>query len=152
MLKKILSSSLFVFAVLSARSSLAAGGPTGVGLIIGDPTGISAKHWLTQDTAIQAAVAWTVDKANVFLVQGDYLWHTPGLVKVGSADFLLHYGVGAAVLFGDANAFAVRVPVGLSYRFQVNPIDIFFEIAPVVLLAPSTDFDMQVGLGARYYF
>jgi len=45
----------------------------------------------------------------------------------------------------------VRVPVGLNYLFEENPLGLFLELAPTVNLAPDTDFDMNGALGIRFY-
>jgi len=150
--KKLFSSTLLCATLLLTRPADAAGGPTGVGAIIGDPTGVSAKHWISETTAIDAAFAWTLDKSNAFGVHADYLLHVPNIVRIGKADFTMHYGIGGALVLADSSAFAFRAPVGLNYRFDENPIDLFVELAGLLLVAPSTDFDINVGLGARYYF
>jgi hypothetical protein len=152
MMKKILSSTLLLSTLFVASASFAAGGPTGVGAIIGDPTGVSAKHWLTESTALDAAFAWTLDDSNAFGIHVDYLLHVPSMVRIGKADFDMHYGIGGVLVLADSSAFAFRAPVGLAYRFDSNPVDIFAEIAALLLVAPSTDFDINVGIGARYYF
>ena len=152
-MKRFLSLAAFsLFAILGVSRAEAAGGPTGVGVIVGDPTGISLKHWLTEGTAIDAAFAWSLDESDAFGIHADYLRHVPGLVKIASAEFPLHYGIGGLLVLADSSAFAFRAPVGLSYRFQAEPIDIFAELAGVLLVAPSTDFDIHVGVGARYFF
>ncbi len=152
MMKKILSTTLLLSTLVLSPSSFAAGGPTGVGAIMGDPTGVSVKHWLTESTAIDAAFAWTLDDYNAFAIHADYLLHVPQMVRIGKADFTMHYGVGGVLVLADSSAFAFRAPLGLSYRFDSNPVDIFAEIAALLLVAPSTDFDINVGIGARYYF
>lgn len=154
MLKKILSTTLlFTTLVLACPSFAAQVGGTGVGVVLGEPTGFSAKHWLSSENAIQGALAFDLGDRDYVLVQADYLWHTPGLVKLNSAEFLLHYGVGAAIGFASGGTgVAVRAPVGLSYQFKQAPIDLFVELAPFFLITPDTELDIQAGIGARYYF
>jgi hypothetical protein len=36
--------------------------------------------------------------------------------------------------------------------FSNAPVDIFVELVPILNLAPSTDFDFNGGIGARYWF
>jgi hypothetical protein len=51
----------------------------GVGVIVGDPTGIDVKVWTTPSNALQFAVAWrTRDPLLGTRVSfsGDYLWHS----------------------------------------------------------------------------
>jgi len=145
---------LSLFGIFGAQQASAAQvGGTGVGIVLGEPSGLSAKHWVSSENAIQAGLAFSLDENDYIYLQADYLWHVPGLVKLNSAEFLLHYGVGAAFGFADAgSAFAIRGPVGLSYKFAQAPVDIFVELAPIFLLSPDTDLDIQFGIGSRYYF
>ncbi|MBP2681688.1 MAG: hypothetical protein H6Q78_1551, partial [Candidatus Krumholzibacteriota bacterium] len=45
-----------------------------------------------------------------------------------------------------------RVPVGLTYIFDGAPLDIFFEIVPILDLIPDTEFDANAAIGIRFYF
>lgn len=45
----------------------------------------------------------------------------------------------------------IRVPFGLQY-FINNNIEVFGEVVPGISLIPSTEFDVDAGIGARYYF
>ncbi len=150
MLKKFLCVfSLFIFSLSHAR---AGGGPTGLGGIAGDPTGVSVKHWLSPQSALDAAFAWNLGRNSAFGIHADYLLHVPTLMRAGDAAVPLHYGIGGLLVFSKASAFAVRIPVGVSHRFQRHPVDIFAELAALLFLAPDTDFDVHGGVGARYYF
>jgi hypothetical protein len=48
---------LFIFGLFSLNLLAQADG-FGVGIILGEPTGLSGKYWLTEKTAVDAAVAW----------------------------------------------------------------------------------------------
>jgi hypothetical protein len=52
----------------------------------------------------------------------------------------------------DQNRLGVRVPLGLDYLFARSHLEMFFEVAPILDLAPSTDLRVNAGLGIRYYF
>ena len=43
-------------------------------------------------------------------------------------------------------------PVGLAYPFDRNRFDFFFELVPIMDLAPDTDFSLNAGLGLRFWF
>jgi hypothetical protein len=45
----------------------------------------------------------------------------------------------------------VRLPVGLTYFPGRGRVGVFAQVAPIVDLAPSTDMDLQGGLGVRYF-
>jgi hypothetical protein len=40
----------------------------------------------------------------------------------------------------------------LTYIFQSAPVDIFFEVVPILDLVPDTEFDLNAALGARFFF
>jgi hypothetical protein len=66
-----------------------------------------------------------------------------------------YYGIGGRIKFAENNNddfIGVRVPFGLAYIFATAPVDIFFELVPILDLAPDTDFDFNAALGARYFF
>jgi hypothetical protein len=46
----------------------------------------------------------------------------------------------------------IRVPVGVSYLFAHEPIDLFLEVVPIMDVTPATDLSVNASLGARYYF
>jgi len=46
----------------------------------------------------------------------------------------------------------VRIPIGVSYYFANDPLELFFEIVPILDLAPATEFSGNGGFGIRYYF
>lgn len=54
----------------------------GAGLILGEPTGISLKSWLTKINAWDAGIAWGLGKSGASHLHGDYLSHKYGLIKV----------------------------------------------------------------------
>jgi hypothetical protein len=44
-------------------ANAAAQGPFGLGVIVGEPTGVAAKYWLSNRTAFAGAVAWSLADA-----------------------------------------------------------------------------------------
>jgi len=130
----------------------------GLGIIVGDPSGLSAKSWLSDNTAVDAAAAWSVwGNYQAIYVHADFLLHNFGLFKVSSAGLPLYYGVGGRIkLAGDENhqheRIGVRVPVGTSYLFGEYPINLLLEVAPLLELVPSTTFGWNSGIGAECYF
>ena len=55
------------------------------------------------------------------------------------------------ISFND-NQVGIRAPIGLSYMFDREPIDIFVEIRPAIDIAPSVRGDITGGIGIRYWF
>ncbi|MFC1799735.1 hypothetical protein ACFL2Z_02350 [Candidatus Eisenbacteria bacterium] len=144
---------LMLLAVLLTLASAAFAGDFGLGIILGEPTGISFKQWLTERNAIDAAAAWSFGNVSAFHVHMDYLYHGPLGADVDPGGMLYYVGIGARLKATEGDSrIGVRLPLGLDYVFDDTPIDIFFEIAPILDLAPSTDFRMNGSLGLRYFF
>lgn len=125
----------------------------GVGLILGEPTGASAKLWGPRDTAFQFATAVSFQDESGLHLHGDFILHKHGLFEVSRGTLPLYYGAGLRVKFFDSDALiGIRFPVGVNYLFDVDPLDAFFEVVPILDIAPDADFSINVSLGARYYF
>ena len=132
------------------------GGNTGVGLIFGEPSGLSLKVWTSRTIAFDAAAAWSFVSGGSFQVHGDMLFHSFDLFNVERGRMALFYGFGARLKTktdSDPNVrFSFRVPLGISYEFEGAPIELFFEIAPMLDVAPKTEASVGGGMGFRYYF
>lgn len=124
----------------------------GLGIILGEPTGLSAKLWTGNSTAIDGAVSWSSGRNNVLHLHADYLIHNFNLIKVEKGEFPFYYGIGGRVKLTSDPTVGVRIPVGLEYIFASAPVGIFLEIVPVLDLVPNSDFDINAGLGVRYFF
>ena len=132
----------------------------GMGLILGEPTGLSAKLWTSNDNAFDFAAAWSFKKYHhndnqndgSILLQADYVWHFFNLMPVSSGKLPLYIGIGGRVVLADDPNFGVRVPIGIDYLFADAPIDVFLELVPILDLSPETDFGVGGGLGIRYWF
>lgn len=137
----------------------------GLGLIIGEPTGLSAKKWISAATAIDAAAAWSFVDFTSFQLHADFLWHNYDFVKTAELPGCLSvfYGIGGRIKLkgnngGNGNKdeedtrLGLRIPVGLSYVFKENPVELFAEVVPILDVVPETKFGVEVGIGARYYF
>jgi len=154
--RRVLSAVLLVFAVLSLASISAAKsrgkGDFGLGLILGDPAGINLKYWTGSTTALSAAFAWAVGKEKAFLAHADYLVHDFGLFQVKNGQLGVYYGVGGRLKTNGGTRVGIRIPLGVTYIFERAPIDVFFEVAPLLDVIPETKGDVQGGAGVRLYF
>jgi hypothetical protein len=124
----------------------------GAGIILGEPTGLSFKYWLTEKTALDAGLAWSFVDENAFQIQADYLIHNFNLIKVSKGKLPFYFGIGGRLKFSTDVILGVRVPLGLAYLFDSEPIDVFLEIAPILDLLPQTDFTISAAIGGRYFF
>ncbi|HNY78274.1 MAG: hypothetical protein RBS72_20205 [Sedimentisphaerales bacterium] len=141
-------------------SNVCAGGDLGVGVIVGEPTGLSVKCWLDGERAIDGAAGWSFSGKDSFHLHADYLVHRFDLFQnpedaQGLAGTAFYYGVGARLKDKDRDgdtAFGIRIPLGITHLFAETPFDLFAEIVPLVDLTPDVDLDLNVAVGLRFYF
>ena len=122
----------------------------GIGIILGEPTGLSAKLWTTEDMAMDAGLAWSFTGTGYVRIHTDLLWHRR-VFDVGTGSMPLYYGLGAKLLLASELGLGIRIPAGLAYQFESAPIDIFVELVPGLNLLPATTLDVVLALGARYF-
>jgi len=136
----------------------------GVGLIVGEPTGISVKKWIGETRAVDAAAAWSFSGNESFQFHADYLFHNFSLLQ--PKDFKgrlpVYFGVGCRIKLKDTNEekgrndedtlLGIRIPLGISYLFADAPVDLFVEVVPILDVAPDTDLDINAAIGVRFYF
>jgi hypothetical protein len=127
----------------------------GMGIMVGEPTGLSFKYWLSTASAPDGGVAWSFYDHPSFNLHADYLWHKFDLIPVGKGELPLYFGVGSRLKLqsdeGDSE-FGIRFPVGISYIFGEGHFDTFAEIVPIMDLFPATMFNMNGAIGIRFYF
>ncbi len=137
----------------------------GLGVIIGEPTGVSAKLWTSRVNAFDFALGWSIGGDRIGKFKGnysggsrvhfhvDYLWHAFDVIDA-SERFPLYYGLGGRMNSGagyDASL-AVRGVLGIAWLPRNTPIDLFLELVPSLQLTSSTGFGLDAGIGARYFF
>jgi hypothetical protein len=128
-------------------------GDQGIGIVIGDPTGITYKSWFNSKNAFDVAAAWTVERNDAFHIHASFLHHNNDFFNPNRGRMPLYFGVGGRLkIREDRSNVGVRIPLGTEYLFQGIPVGIFLEVAPIVDLVPSSNFDINSGIGVRYYF
>lgn len=156
-MKKILSVTLLaVFITLSLNTishAQDADKDLGIGFMVGEPTGLTAKSWTGNGNAIDVGVAWSFGRYDAITLQADYLWHNYNIFsEVDEGSLPLYYGIGGRLVLGENDSYiGARIPVGINYLFEDAPIGLFLEAAPILNVAPSTDFDIDGTLGVRFY-
>ena len=137
----------------------------GLGVILGEPTGISAKLWTSSVNAFDFGLgrSWGGDRISKYkgYYDGgsrvhfhlDYLWHSFDAIH-SSERFPLYYGFGGRINSGAGydGSVAVRGVFGIAWLPYSTSIDIFLELVPSLQLTSSTGFGMDAGVGARYFF
>lgn len=149
-----------------SASSFSANKTFGLGLMLGVPTGLSGKYYLSGDTAVDfglGVISRYGDRDGLHL-HADFLWHPAVLASTAPFELPFYFGVGGRLWDYDRNnnnnrdddiALGVRVPVGIMMDFNNVPIDIFFELAFVLdflLNDGGAEAQFNGAIGIRYYF
>lgn len=154
MIRKLLLAAFLMIAAIPAAGA-AAPGPFGLGIVLIDPTGLSANYYYEKQRSITAALGWSSDDLRLNV---DHLWYRRDIIVIDRTPIDLYYGVGGRFYShekrnGDnVNKIGVRVPVGVAYLFRKIPIQVFGELAPGLIIVDESDFILDASIGARYYF
>lgn len=144
---------LLIFLLTAFTLSSNAQGKFGLGIILGEPTGISMKVKLSGNSAVDGALGYSFLKYGSVHIHADYLQE---ITKLGS-EVPFYIGVGGRIKTNNSEKkedtrFGVRVPVGINFEPKSTPIELFLEFVPVMDLTPATDFSINAAAGVRYYF
>lgn len=124
----------------------------GIGVMLGEPTGISIKSWSGDRSAFDVGAAWSLsDRDEAIHLHADYLLHS-WFDDIEQGRLAFYYGLGGRIIFSDDANAGIRVPLGLNYVFETAPFDIFVEAVPILDLTPDTEFAGNGAVGIRYYF
>ncbi len=126
----------------------------GIGVIIGEPTGLSGKYWIAEDKAVDFAIGFsTFDDRNRMSLHADYLYHLAGVIPSNDAiPFYYGFGIRLRTHSREEGSLGVRGVCGLLVNLREMPVELFFEAAPVFQLLPDTKLKLDAALGGRYYF
>ncbi len=140
--------------------------PFGAGLLLGDPFGITAKYYLTKNTAVQGAIGGFGWPSGVGL-QADYLLEFRNVINTRGEAFEVPLFVGAGLKLGTARTCnwgwrrsctygpiaGLRVPFGAALQLKDTPLEFQLELAPVIYTGFGwLGLDGDAGLALRYYF
>ena len=148
-MKKIIYAVVLLFSV-----QVWAEGNNGLGIVFGDPSGVTYQRKINQQQFADFYFAYTWDDEWVFM--GDYKLHLNGIF--GEQTPVVPYaGLGAFLKIEDKKhnddvALGVRIPLGVDWKIPQGPIVLFGELVPALRLIKSTDADFQAGIGGRFFF
>lgn len=140
--------------------SISAHADFGLGIIIGSPTGLSAKLSQGSNHAIDAAMAWDLNDDH-FHIHADYLWLKNAGLRLDNVALDWYFGVGGRLVILDNDhrrnhdddyRLGVRGPIGIGYTFRDPRIEVFGELALIFNLIESTSVGIDGGIGARFHF
>ncbi|TFG82598.1 MAG: hypothetical protein E4H20_07315 [Spirochaetales bacterium] len=149
---------LFVVAIAIISAGIAFAGPaaTGVGVFLGQPTGLTVGLDLSPTNWLDFKAAWNfADPKGGFsiILQGNYDLAFPGALIIEGEDIVPFVGIGAEAAISDNLVeIGFHLPFGLDYRFRKAPIELFLEAGLGLYLFPATKFSGSGGLGIRYRF
>lgn len=129
---------------------------TGIGLTLGNPNGITARSWFTEDSSVDFGAGWSITDSKKFQVHGSYLWNRPHAFELNEEKFDFFFGGGFGLRTNSGNnenqvVFGPRLPVGVSYLFADPDLELFAQAAITVGVIPSSDVYFDLHLGARFY-
>ena len=113
----------------------------GVGIVVGDPTGLSLKKFLSGNGALQAGMTWSRSGTNLgipisgsstsfFYLQLDYIYHVYLTSGRTGLQIPFYIGLGGFNIFRESPIGGLRLPLGLALHLGSLPLDIFFEVTP----------------------
>lgn len=153
----------------SGGSDYDSNGQFGLGLELGEPTGLNGKLFLNPNQAIDFGIGevyhyyYGGDGLHVYL---DYLWHPKLLVSAPAFKMPFYIGVGGRIWFFDYNgpgnpnnnaeAFGIRVPIGLDFDMNTVPLDFFVQFVPTLDFFNHYNHDVYLDIdfsvGIRFWF
>ena len=126
----------------------------GLGVVLGEPTGISAKYWLSSGTALDFGLGYSFTSSkSLFDFYADYVFHSSDMIN-STENFVVYYGPGARLKIKEDSdsRLGVRGVIGILWLPRGTNFDLFVEVAPILDIIPATKFDFSGGIGGRYFF
>jgi hypothetical protein len=146
----------------------------GLGLELGEPTGLTGKFFFSDKVALDFGLGWIYrhyyygDGVHLY---ADILFHPVVLASADAFELPLYIGGGVRfwdfdycdnrVCTYDGSAIGLRVPVGIAFDFNEAPIDIFIQLVPTLDFIRGDYYDrynrrshfgVDFSLGFRYWF
>jgi hypothetical protein len=155
--KKLFKALFFGFVILSAiivntKEGECQSRKFGLGIILGDPTGLNGKYWLSKTDGIELSLSWSLVKDRL-KVLGAYERSFGIGAKIDFLEELSFFpGIGGAISLGKDFGLGVIIPLGVEAFFKKVPINLFLELAPGLEIIPETSFALYGFLGVRWIF
>jgi hypothetical protein len=144
---------IFILTIFNINSINAQQKNLGVGIKLGEPTGLTFKYQMNQRNALDFTLGSSITGSNGLHISLNYLYHYYNVIKT-QQDVNLFWGFGARLVTKAhaESSLGVRGIGGIAYNMAKYPVEIFFETAPVFRLFPTTRLDLDMSVGGRYYF
>lgn len=148
---------LVAFAALLLAIAPAARAEFGVGINLGEPTGLNLR--VGRDRTLEATAGWSLHEGGTNIVLlGNVLYHGRSVLSNPPLMGIVPYA-GAGLGFwmwdaknsGDDDAGVwFQVPLGVDFRFAI-PLELTVHIDPGIDIVPETNATIHWGLGIRYW-
>jgi hypothetical protein len=153
-------SKLSIFAMSALALTTASGafaapmtdGSIGLGVMVGEPTGFSGAYTLSPSNTVDGAFAYSFARQGDWQIHSDYLFTNNRWFQDQPTEVAPYFGGGLRLKFESSTRFGIRVPVGVNYQYDSQPIQFFGEIVPIVDLAPGLNLSLDASIGVRYFF
>jgi len=146
----------------------------GLGLELGEPSGLNGKVFVGPRAAIDFGVGYAYENyyyGDGLHLYGDFLFHPTVLAHADA--FELPFYVGGGIRYWDfdyydnqniryrGSAVGIRIPVGIAFDFNRAPVDIFLQIVPVLDFLHGDYYDryrdrshlgVDASVGVRFWF
>jgi hypothetical protein len=160
-----LSTLLFIVTFSPLALASESKGTLGVGLELGDPSGLTIKYWTSRRTAFDGYIGGSYFGSTRIGV--DYLWHYP----VRESNIVHFYaGLGGTIGFGNGHGIlwnyntenfyyrtnngiglGARGLAGISVEPHTVPLEFFFELGLLLGVTPNFGSAFEAGIGLRFY-
>lgn len=156
-----------------AASPVGRGSSLGVGLYLGQPSGITVSYWISPSLAASGIIGSWLHPAAGGVLGARLLYHVRDLASsVQPLEVNVYFGGGAGAGWLEQERWHehtdpwphrhihpyrellvyLQPAVGGQLVFRTVPVEIFLELSPALMLTPGPDLEAAGGLGARYYF
>jgi len=123
----------------------------GVGIGVGDPTGLSFALRTERLLTVSSMIGWDF-RQQEFHIHADNQFPLAEIQPPESVLAMTFYsGIGGTVDFGDDAGIGVRVPFVAALSFD-KPMEIFIELVPVMGVFPAMELSLQATMGVRGWF
>jgi hypothetical protein len=130
----------------------------GLGIILGDPSGLSGKAKFDDRHSVDGALAYSSGKHSGMQFHADYLWDRARSWGTTQGPLDMYYGLGGRLIsYNDRDdksqvSIGPRGSLGLSFNLNNPNLEFFGELALILEVIPSMTADLDAGIGARIRF
>lgn len=130
-----------------------------IGVILGDPTGLSGRAKFDGEHSVDAAIAGSTGRWPGLHLHADYLWDRAHAWETTQGPLFMYYGLGGRIISihdDDSNngklSAGPRGSLGILYNFNNPNLELFGEGALILDIVPEIDVDLDIGIGLRIRF